>query len=266
MQNPHCAAPVSRNAAWSALRPVVPGQPLDRRHVPAVGLGGEHEARVHAPAVDQHGARAALPDEAALLRPGEPEVVAQGVEQRVVPGHRDGPRTPVEREPDRDAVAHARAARGQAPDRLRDRAPAEDPEHRQPVLGARAHRRGRRRGAGEQPVEHVSPGTSSVASGSARTPLSSTDQQGPRPDAAVGEARDPVPPDRAGQGDRGQVVAAPPGPPDVRGAAAARRGSAARSRSGARPGRGSSRRSGPTGRRRGCAACRRAPATTRTAP
>ena len=35
-------------------------------------------------AIEQHGARAALADEAALLRAGQPEVVAQDLEQRVV--------------------------------------------------------------------------------------------------------------------------------------------------------------------------------------
>ena len=50
----------------------------------AVRLDGEHEARVDAPPVDEHRARAALADEAALLGAGQPEVVAQDVEQRVV--------------------------------------------------------------------------------------------------------------------------------------------------------------------------------------
>ncbi len=50
----------------------------------AVRLDAEHQARVDAPAVDQDRARAALPDEAALLGPGQAEVVAQDVEERVV--------------------------------------------------------------------------------------------------------------------------------------------------------------------------------------
>ena len=52
--------------------------------VAAVRLGREHEARVDAPVVDEHRARAALADEAALLRAGQAEVVAQDLEQRVL--------------------------------------------------------------------------------------------------------------------------------------------------------------------------------------
>ena len=57
---------------------------LDRRHVPPVRLGGEHQARVDAPVADEHRARAALPDETALLRAGQAGLVAQDLEQRVV--------------------------------------------------------------------------------------------------------------------------------------------------------------------------------------
>ena len=43
---------------------------------------GEREARVDPPAVDEHGARAALAVVAALLGAGQVEVLAQRIEQR----------------------------------------------------------------------------------------------------------------------------------------------------------------------------------------
>ena len=47
----------------------------------AVGLHGEHQARAHGRAVDQHGAGAAYAVLAAGMGAGEPELVAQAVEQ-----------------------------------------------------------------------------------------------------------------------------------------------------------------------------------------
>ena len=57
---------------------------LDRGDRGAVRLDREHQARVDADVVHQHGARAALPDETALLGPGQPEVVPEDLEERVV--------------------------------------------------------------------------------------------------------------------------------------------------------------------------------------
>jgi hypothetical protein len=57
------------------------GQTLDRRDVEAVLGDGEQQARVRAVAADEDGARAALPVVAALFRSGEPEVLAQDVEE-----------------------------------------------------------------------------------------------------------------------------------------------------------------------------------------
>ncbi len=57
------------------------GQALDRRDVEAVLGDGEQQARVRALAVDEDGARAALPVVATLLGSGEPEVLAQHVEE-----------------------------------------------------------------------------------------------------------------------------------------------------------------------------------------
>src|SRR5215472_2379454 len=62
--------------------PVRFGEALDGRDVAALGRGGEGEAGQHAPAIDEHGAGAALTVVAALLRSRQSEVFAQRVEQR----------------------------------------------------------------------------------------------------------------------------------------------------------------------------------------
>ena len=71
------------------------GEPLDRRDLAAVGLHGEHGARLHRLAVEQHGARPAGRRVAADVRAREPELVAQEVHEqlprldvRLVPLHR----------------------------------------------------------------------------------------------------------------------------------------------------------------------------------
>jgi hypothetical protein len=58
------------------------GEALDGRDLAPVHEGGEREARLHALAIHQHRARAALAEAAALLRTREAQVLAQGVEQR----------------------------------------------------------------------------------------------------------------------------------------------------------------------------------------
>src|SRR6185503_15545096 len=63
---------------------------LDRRDARAVDLARGDDARVDRLAVDEHRARAALALAAALLAAGEPEVVAQDVEQP--PQRRDAQR------------------------------------------------------------------------------------------------------------------------------------------------------------------------------
>ena len=60
----------------------VRGEAFDRAHVGAVGLDGEHGARLHGPAVGQHRARAADAGLAADVRPGEVAHVAQVVHEK----------------------------------------------------------------------------------------------------------------------------------------------------------------------------------------
>src|SRR6186997_2324189 len=60
----------------------VGGESLDRRHLRALGLHREHHAALHRLAVDVDGARAAVAGVAADVRPGEPEVVPEEVDEQ----------------------------------------------------------------------------------------------------------------------------------------------------------------------------------------
>src|SRR5919198_26971 len=81
-------------------------QALDRRDLAAVGLDGEHGARLHREPVDVDRAGAADGRVAADLRSGEPEVVAEEVDEqrprldlRLVPDAVDGERNRYQRMP-----------------------------------------------------------------------------------------------------------------------------------------------------------------------
>ena len=58
------------------------GQAFDGRDLTTFDKSGERKARLHALAVHQHGAGAALAKATALLRAREMQVLAQGIEQR----------------------------------------------------------------------------------------------------------------------------------------------------------------------------------------
>ena len=60
----------------------VRGQPLDGRHLAAVGLHRKHRAGLRAAAVDEHGARAALARVAADVRAGQVQLFAQEVHEQ----------------------------------------------------------------------------------------------------------------------------------------------------------------------------------------
>ena len=213
------------------MEPAAGRQPLDRRDRRAVGLDREHQARVDAQAVDEDGARAALADQAALLGAGQAEVVAQDLEQGVVGRDVERARAAVDGERDRDAASVIAVIPGR-PSRSRavaDRPEAEHVEHRQAVLGARPHRARRRAGLDEQGLEALHPGPVR-ARRIGQHARSSAHEHRPRPDAAVGQPGDARVVDRAGQRDRGEVVAAPARPPDVDRADPAGRHAAARSR------------------------------------
>ena len=102
--------------------PPIVRQPLDRRDLGSVGLDGKNQAGVDGAPVEDDRAGAALADEAALLRAGQPQVVAQHVEQGVVDGDLDGAPVPVDRQLDREGrggLAHACASRSIATRRAR---------------------------------------------------------------------------------------------------------------------------------------------------
>ena len=65
------------------------GHPLDRPDLGLLALDGEGEAREHRLAVEEHGAGPALAELAAVLGPGQPEVLAQHLEQGLVDRDRD---------------------------------------------------------------------------------------------------------------------------------------------------------------------------------
>ena len=103
---------------------VVAGQPFDRRDRAAVALRRERQARHDALAVEQHRARAAGALIAALLRAGQPELVAQRVEQRDAGIELQPVRPPVDLEACTISSApHSRpaTATGRAPARRRSR-------------------------------------------------------------------------------------------------------------------------------------------------
>src|SRR3989449_1641909 len=61
-----------------------PRESFDRDDRPILALEGEDQARELRPAVEQHRAGAALPQFAAVLGPGQAEVLAQDLEERLV--------------------------------------------------------------------------------------------------------------------------------------------------------------------------------------
>ena len=92
VQNPHCTPPAREEGVLQRSELAPGGKPLDRGDLTAVGLQREVAARVDRLAVDQHHAGTALGVVAAFLAPGQPELAAQGREQRSVGLHGDADR------------------------------------------------------------------------------------------------------------------------------------------------------------------------------
>src|SRR5438093_724755 len=67
------------------------GKAFDGRDLATLAFHGQGEAREDRPAVHEDGAGAALPQLAAVLGPGQAELLAQDLEQRVVDGGQDFP-------------------------------------------------------------------------------------------------------------------------------------------------------------------------------
>src|SRR2546422_7166576 len=77
-------------------------QPFHRLDAAALAREAEHQARQHGRAVEQHGARAAFAQFAAVLRAGEGEILAQHLEQRLVRSEGDLDRLAVQLQRDLD--------------------------------------------------------------------------------------------------------------------------------------------------------------------
>jgi len=71
------------------VEPSVADQPFDRRHVAAAAVDAENETRQYRLTVEQHGARAALAELAAMLGAAQIQVFTQDLEQRFVRRERD---------------------------------------------------------------------------------------------------------------------------------------------------------------------------------
>ena len=82
------------------VQPVAAREPLDRRHLGALGLEREHRAALHRAPVDEHGAGAALARVAADVRAGQPEPVAERVDEQRPPLDLERPRLAVDDELD----------------------------------------------------------------------------------------------------------------------------------------------------------------------
>ena len=150
MQNPHWAAPVSRNACCSGSSRSPTRQPLDRRdrrRRPPRPPSTRHESTLSPSTSTVHAPHS--PTRQHSFVPVSAEIVAKDVEQRVVRRDVDGPRAAVDGELDA-ASSRAPARRSMA---VVDRAQPEHAQHREAVLGARPHRRRRRARVGEQLVE-----------------------------------------------------------------------------------------------------------------
>ena len=82
VQKPHWRPCWSQNACWSGWSVGAVGHALDRLDLAAVGLDGEHRARLGALAVDVDGAGAAVARVAADVGAGQAEDVAQEVDEQ----------------------------------------------------------------------------------------------------------------------------------------------------------------------------------------
>ncbi len=69
------------------MQTVAGSEALDREHLAPVHLPGEHETRVDRLAVHDHRARATVTHVAAQFRPGQPEMLAQELQQRRLGRH-----------------------------------------------------------------------------------------------------------------------------------------------------------------------------------
>ena len=104
VQNPHWRPCFSQKAACIGWSVVAVGEALDGRDLGAVGLDGEHRARLDRPAVDVDGAGAALAGVAADVGAGQVEVLAERLDEEPSRLDVELPGCPIDDE--RDVFAH----------------------------------------------------------------------------------------------------------------------------------------------------------------
>ena len=106
------------------MQAAVGRQALHGRDVTAVAVDAEHQTRQHRLSVEQHRARAALAELAAVFRAGQIQVLTQHLEERLVRGERDLGRLAVDGEGDVSVWGHKSIQRRHSPRRARRRAAA----------------------------------------------------------------------------------------------------------------------------------------------
>src|SRR5262249_44173923 len=87
-----------REGLLQRMEPTAFGHALDGRDLGALELGGQRETRQDRRAVDEHRARPAFTELAAVLGADEVEVLAEDFEQRLVDRHQQVVRFAVDRE------------------------------------------------------------------------------------------------------------------------------------------------------------------------
>ena len=85
VQKPHWRPWWSTNACWIGMQAAALREALDRRHLGAGGLEREYGAALHRAAVDEHRAGAALARVAADVSAGQPQPVAQRMDEQRPP-------------------------------------------------------------------------------------------------------------------------------------------------------------------------------------
>jgi hypothetical protein len=88
---PALTAHVANEALLNRVEGISLADALDRRDLVILRVGSEEHAGVYREAVQEHSARATLPEVAGLLRSRQSEIFAKGEEQRALVRHTDGP-------------------------------------------------------------------------------------------------------------------------------------------------------------------------------
>src|SRR6266536_853745 len=116
---PALQAVVLHERPLQRMQRIALGESLDRADLLAVGLNGEHQARSHRLAADEHRAGAAYPVLAADVRPGQAAIVADGVDQSAPRLDANDMPAPIDIQRDLDLFRHAFAWAARSASRMR---------------------------------------------------------------------------------------------------------------------------------------------------